>query len=516
MRERDNVTAAVALYARVSTANQAEKALSIPDQLQQMRGWCKSQGFHIAAEYIESGASAVDDKRPVFRRMVADATAAEHPVDAIIVHSLSRFFRDALGFGLCERELNKAGVKLFSITQQTSDDPSGEMVRKILNVFDEYQSKENGKHTLRAMKENARQGFFNGATPPFGFRTVTVESRGNREKKRLEVHPAEAAIVRKIFELYLNGYVGLRHSAQGIAMYLNDRRMTHRGKAWAKNRVQEIFTNPIYFGKYCFNKHDAKAGKMKPQTEWICFAIEPIVDASTFQQIQDRRATRELSPVSRSATHSPTLLTGLLKCASCGAGMTLATGKSGRYKYYKCYTRTSRGRDACNSNNIPMEKLDELVLSVLTRKLSPLSGVQKILRQIERDQNGERFGYDREIKLLNQRRHQIRVATSQSFRVVEAAEAKHGSSRINKASRQAVLIQVNRQNEKHSANLKAGQVEALSKKLNLFLLGKRLHTKQYLRLLISEIQVHNNKLEIGYYPALAQAVTQQGRNTKTD
>jgi hypothetical protein len=37
-------------------------------------------------------------------------------------------------------------------------------------LFDEYQSKENAKHTLRAMKENARQGFWNGALPPIGYR----------------------------------------------------------------------------------------------------------------------------------------------------------------------------------------------------------------------------------------------------------------------------------------------------------------------------------------------------------
>ena len=87
--------------------------------------------------------------------MVA-STRSPSPFEAVIVHSLSRFFRDSLEFGLYERKLLKAGVKLISITQQTSDDPSGGMARKIFSIFDEYQSKENGKHTLRAMKENPR------------------------------------------------------------------------------------------------------------------------------------------------------------------------------------------------------------------------------------------------------------------------------------------------------------------------------------------------------------------------
>ena len=62
---------------------------------------------------------------------------------------------------------------------------------------------------------------------------------------------------------------------------------------------------------------------------------------------------------------SPTLLTGLLKCGHCGAGMTLSTGKSGRYKYYKCTNRVNKGNAQCTSGNIPMGKLDELVIERL-------------------------------------------------------------------------------------------------------------------------------------------------------
>ena len=119
---------AVALYARVSTTKQADKDLSIPDQLRQMREWCKRNNHVVGKEYIEAGASATDDRRPEFQQMVADATLKPSPYEAIIVHSLSRFFRDFIEFALYERRLNKAGVKLISITQQTSADPSGEMV----------------------------------------------------------------------------------------------------------------------------------------------------------------------------------------------------------------------------------------------------------------------------------------------------------------------------------------------------------------------------------------------------
>lgn len=62
--------------------------------------------------------------------------------------------------------------------------PMSTMMRQIMALFDEYQSKENAKHTLRAMRENARQGYWNGSRPAYGYRIVTAEQRGTRTKKK--------------------------------------------------------------------------------------------------------------------------------------------------------------------------------------------------------------------------------------------------------------------------------------------------------------------------------------------
>src|ERR1700680_2872038 len=127
-----------------------------------------------------------------------------------LVHSRSRFFRDLFEFLQYERILKKVGVKIVSITQETSDDAAGEMASKLFSLFDEYQSKENAKHTQRAMQENARQGYWNGSVPPFGFRAAATDTVGNRgrRKRRLEIDPLEADSVREIYRLYLHGRDG--------------------------------------------------------------------------------------------------------------------------------------------------------------------------------------------------------------------------------------------------------------------------------------------------------------------
>ena len=162
----------VALYARVSTGKQAAKDLSIPDQLKQLRDYCHRKEWVIAKEYVESGASARDDNRPKFQEMVTDAFAVKPPFSIILTLTTSRFFRDATKARIYKHKLAKAGIKTIAIHQEVSDDPMGTFVEGIFELMDQYESEINGFHTLRAMKENARQGFYNGSTPKFGFMVV--------------------------------------------------------------------------------------------------------------------------------------------------------------------------------------------------------------------------------------------------------------------------------------------------------------------------------------------------------
>jgi len=122
-----------AIYARVSTARQAERDLSLPDQIAQCRAYCERQGWDVVEVFCEPGASALDDDRAVFQEMIYKATRPDRPFTFIVVHSLSRFSRDSLHSELYVRKLRKAGVELVSITQTVSSDPSGAMFRKLLN-----------------------------------------------------------------------------------------------------------------------------------------------------------------------------------------------------------------------------------------------------------------------------------------------------------------------------------------------------------------------------------------------
>jgi site-specific DNA recombinase len=148
----------VALYLRVSTGRQAAGDVSIPSQRDLTRRYCEAQGWVVTEEFIEPGASATDDRRPVFQRMLDQAASSECRFDIICVHSFSRFYRNGAEMELCIRKLRKHGVEVISTTQPTGDDPSQQLMRQIIGIFDEYTSRENGKNVTRAMRESAKQG----------------------------------------------------------------------------------------------------------------------------------------------------------------------------------------------------------------------------------------------------------------------------------------------------------------------------------------------------------------------
>src|SRR3546814_15730463 len=90
--------ARAALYLRVSTGRQAESDLSIPDQRRQIEGYCLSRSWEVAAEFVEPGNTAPDDRRPAFQAMIDEAMQKPPPFTVILVPSFSPLSSDPFKF----------------------------------------------------------------------------------------------------------------------------------------------------------------------------------------------------------------------------------------------------------------------------------------------------------------------------------------------------------------------------------------------------------------------------------
>jgi DNA invertase Pin-like site-specific DNA recombinase len=413
-----------ALYLRVSTARQAEHDVSIPDQKRQGEAYCASRGYQLVETYVEPGASATNDRRPEFQRMIEAGTSRPAPFDVVIVHSFSRFFRDHFELEFYVGKLAKNGVRLVSITQEMGDDPMHVMMRQIMALFDEYQSKKNAKHVMRALKENARQGFWNGSLPPIGYRTVAAETRGAKIKKKLEIDPLHAETVRLIYRLALegDGTTG-QMGVKNIVSHLNRNRIfTRDGGRWGIGQVHRMLTRRTYMGEHEFNRR-GKTKALNPDSEVVVVPVPPIINRATFDAVQALLKARHPTVTPSAVISGPTLLTGLIHCAKCGGAMTIRTGKGGRYRYYACSTRARQGPTGCTGMAVPMEKLDNLIASHLEDRLLQPDRLETILAAVL-DRRQARSERQREhIAELNKRAAESELRLKRLYDAIEAGVA---------------------------------------------------------------------------------------------
>ena len=375
-----------AIYVRVSTSRQAERDLSLPDQIAQCRAYCERKGWVVTEVFSEPGASALDDDRPFFQEMICKAKGADKPFQYVVVHSLSRFSRDALHSELYVRQLTKVGVQLVSITQDIAQDTGGDFIRKVLNVFDEHQSRENAKHVHRAMLENSRQGFWNGSYAPFGYRTVVKERRGNKDKKVLAVEEDEARIVRMMFAMAA-GEDGRPVGVKSIASYFNERGVTRRGRKFSTGNVHDLLSSTTYHGLHHFNRTDSRNGTPRPPSQWVAFEVPAIIDEATFNCVRALMHSRDPKRMPPRVANGPTLLAGIARCGYCGRALIQNTGKGGAYRYYACAGNLKQGATTCRGIRLPMGRLDDIVIGeVAKRVLEPTRLGEMLSRNRQVDQ----------------------------------------------------------------------------------------------------------------------------------
>lgn len=514
------MTKRVAVYARVSTSRQAENDISIPDQLAQAQRYCDQRKWIVERQFVDAGASARDDKRPNFQALLDAACIDPSPFDVVLVHSQSRFFRDTVGYALSKRRLAKHGVTLVSMTQDFGEGPPAEFAETVISAADALHSAENAKHVTRTMLENARQGFWNGAQPPFGYRTVEAERRGQRIKKRLEIEPRAAETVRLMFRLFLEGDGSTGPmGVKAIADWLNSRGFRNgQGKPFYVGTVHLILTRESYTGVHHYNCRDSRTQKPRPQNEWVAVTIPQIISEADFRLAQARLESRRPAVTPPRITNSQVLLTGIARCESCGGPLMVRTGKSGKYRYYACAGRRLRGRTACdNPIAVPEGKLDRLVITALADQLLTPERLPTLLREASAHRKAQSSG---SVRRRSDLRRQLKETEAQIRRLYSALadgtvsdtslfrEALHGlENRRSETIRLLSLLEVEAPSFRRA--LSKAQAQAVAANLRRRLLeAPAPMQRRYVHGLVSEIRVDREKAVIaGPSAALAAAVT---------
>ena len=395
----------VCLYARVSSAGQAEKDLSIPAQLKALRKYAADKNMQIVNEYVDEAQTGTNADRPQFQKMMAAAKSKQKPFDAILVWKFNRAFRSVEDAALYEGMLNRKGIALISITEPVSSDAAGNFQRHVLHAVNQFFSEQLSQDIRRGLAQAASEGSWCRPVPA-GYKITKVDVNG-KVRNRLELDPERAPLIREIFEMALGG-VG----ANNISNSLNQRGIrTASGSPWARQRILSILKNEHYTGVMVFGKTRKIKGKAikndESQVIQIYNSHPALVTKEEFERVGKLIQSRNRQHAHPRTISSNYLLSGLLRCG-CGSAMSGHAFSNNRYPKYVCGAKKRFGNTVCTAANLDREPLETAVLDKLTDYILAEDNIREIVRLsnesiIEQKSNDMSQSLEAELKKARQK-----------------------------------------------------------------------------------------------------------------
>ncbi len=367
-------------YVRVSVDEEGENNASIASQKAAIEGYAEKEGIELLEIFEEPGVSGRSLARKQFDKMIDLATGPEHPVQVVIVYNLNRFARRLLTQVVTEHRLQTAGVRLISITEDFGPGPNGQMMRSMIAIMNEKYANDASLFTRRDRRTNARSGYWNGGTVPFGYKTETAAEEGNKERKKLVIVEHEAAVVRRIYAMARDGLTGQPMGTRSIAEWLEANGYTLRGKPFFHSAIDGILKRPHYRGAYPDKTADDN-GRVPGPEDWIWVECPRIIEPEEAEIVAATRAKAAPAKTAPRITNGRPLLTSVAMCdmPGCHHGLTITTGKGGRYSYYTCNAKANGSASRCSCKSIREEQLDELVLNELKHRILEPARLRELL-----------------------------------------------------------------------------------------------------------------------------------------
>ena len=374
----------VYLYTRVSTTMQID-GYSLDAQKTKMKAFCDYNEYEIAGEYEDAGKSGKSiEGRIAFNQMMDDIKSGKDEVSYVLVFKLSRFGRDAADVLATLQVMQDFGVNLICVEDGIdSSKDAGKLMISVLSAVAEIERENIRVQTMEGRMQKAREGKWNGGFAPYGYALIDG---------KLVVNEEEAVVIRTIFDQYVNTDLG----ANGIAKYLENHGIHKIARQNGKNPlfdaalIRRIIQNPVYSGKISYGRRRTEKvhgtrneyRQVKKDDYLLVDGLhEALVSEEVWEQAQVKVAAqaKKYEKVNRDKKEKIHLLSGILKCPVCGAGMygnkAIKKRKDGsHYKdfyYYGCKHRNmTRGHKCGYKKQVHEEMLDASVAEVISKLVS--------------------------------------------------------------------------------------------------------------------------------------------------
>ena len=374
----------VYIYTRVSTTIQIE-GYSLDAQKARMKAFAEYNDYEIVGEYEDAGKSGKSiEGRAEFNRMLEDIKSGKDGVSFVLVFKLSRFGRNAADVLSTLQVMQDFGVNLVCVEDGIdSSKDAGKLMISVLSAVAEIERENIRVQTMEGRIQKAREGKWNGGFAPYGYKL---------ENGQLIINEEEAKAIRVIFDQYVHTTTG----ANGLAKYLANhgiykiQRQNGKNPLFDAALIRKIIKNPVYCGKIAYGRRRTEKVhgtrneyKLVEQDDYLLVdgLHEAIVPEELWHeaQVKAMAQAKKYERIDRGNETKIHLLSGIVKCPICGAGM--YGNKSIKHKpdgskykdfyYYGCKHRTmTRGHKCDYKKQIHEELLDNAVAEVITRLVS--------------------------------------------------------------------------------------------------------------------------------------------------
>ena len=362
----------VTFYARVST-DKDEQLNSLENQVQYYTELIQSKpNWTYIPGYIDEGISGTSTrKRDSFLRMISDAKAGRF--DFIITKEISRFSRSTLDSIQYTQELleHDVGVLFQNDNINTLDSDSEFRLVVMAGV-----AQDEVRKLSERLKFGFRQAIKNG-------HVLGNDKLWGYDKKDcvLTINEAEATVVRRIFQLYDEGFT------------------SRKGNAFNVLTIRHILENPKYKGWYCANKSQTVDYRSKrkiflDESEWVMYP-DPSIPAIVSEELWDRanalykrRSAQMMSHQSAAEFHNRYPYSGKIICEEHGTSFHRQVLKSakGEKEVWQCRVYRNRGRAACSAPQMRTAELDQIMAQIFDQlaqdKSAIVDAVMKVIQAV--------------------------------------------------------------------------------------------------------------------------------------
>lgn len=368
--------AMTALYCRLSVddANDGDSN-SIQNQKKILLNYAKENGYTNYQFFVDDGYSGTTFDRPDFQRMIEGIKAGI--IKRVIIKDMSRFGRDYLQVGIYTEVMFAEYDIHFIAVNDGVDSQKGENdLTPFRNLFNEWYARDCSKKQRAVKRMKGMAGERIATQAPYGY------IKG--ENGKLVVDEETAPVVKLIFDLRVQG-LGVGKIASeltrrkiptpGTIEYRrtgkNRRYLPDAEYVWSAATITVLLQHKEYLGCTVNFKTYSKSYKLKkrhptPENQQMVFenTHEAIITQEVWETVQRLHQHRRRSPKSE----VPSLFSGILYCADCGAPLHFSSGNttSGKDPRYICGSYRKRSVEkCCTAHYIRLAVLEELVLENL-------------------------------------------------------------------------------------------------------------------------------------------------------